>query len=66
MTEDEHSALMGQLFQFPGPLSEEQEGACRRLATQLVGQMPLDHREQRAVLRFMSELVLWQGKRTEG
>lgn len=34
--------------------------AQKRLAVQLVGQMPLDDDEQSEVIRYMGELITWQ------
>lgn len=46
--------------QFPERFDAEHVTAQKRLAQQLVTQMPKDPREQRAVLRYMSELLFWQ------
>lgn len=45
---------------FPEPYSPERVAAQKRLAQQFMVQMPKDPREQRQVLRYMTDLVDWQ------
>jgi hypothetical protein len=45
---------------FPRPFEHTDIIAQKRLAQQLVAQMMVDPREQRAVLKYMEELISWQ------
>lgn len=57
---DDSDREQDDVVQFPEKFSAEHVTAQKRLAQQLVTQMPKDPREQRAVLRYMSDLLFWQ------
>lgn len=56
----------GMVKKFPEQYDAERVAAQKRLAQQLMVQMPKDRREQRQVLRFIAELIDWQDDHGDG
>lgn len=63
---DDDKPKQDDVVQFPEHFNAEHVAAQKRLAAQLIGQMPADPREQRAVVRYLNELIDWQEKQNGG